>query len=292
MPEKKKKYLFVAFSFLLIVSCAHLDSPEGKVMEDDSAAVLPGEETGENNALQDAIPQEQPADVPPPLPPEPFSKKEIDARIVNLVYPGTVPVLREGQLLAVYVDLDGNGYTDACVLCVETDFPERADYRTLSDEARLYQEVLEPFSCSIQFFLQKNGKLYRSGIAPLGRKLVLESFRVLHLGEKEDLPKGASGVFKTRSGTEEEWVLFLPRGISRFTIHESLSIIPVVQDIDSDGVVDILVHQQGFEEGSGHETFLVWYKWSGTAFVEHKSTNIVRNLNAFLQGAAEILKRG
>ena len=162
-------------------------------------------------------------------------------------------------------------------------------FEVLSDPAKIFDEVLTPFSCSIQFFLQKNGKLYRSRIAPLGRKLVLESFRTLRIGDDPSLPTGAVAVFKSRGGTEQEWAIFNEGRISRFTFQESLSIIPVIDDINGDGIIDIVVHHQGFEEGRGYETFLIWYNWNGSDFVEHRSTNIVRNLNGFIDYAVENL---
>ncbi len=276
---------------LLLTSCVHPPVPVRQEKPEPLPEVSGG--NGEEIKEEEIVPRQDPPPPEPEEPPaEPFVKAEIDARIINLVYPGTRPVTKGNELLAVYEDLDGNGYLDACVLCVEDQDPGRATFEVLSDDSRLYLEVLQPFTCSIQFFLQKNGKLYRSGIARLGRKLVLESFTELRLGDDSSLPAGAAAQFKTRGGSVREWALFLPEGISRFTIYESLSIIPVIDDIDGDGVIDVVVHHQGFEEGSGYETFMIWYKWNGNGFVEHRSTNIVRNLNAYLDKAAEFLTAG
>jgi len=276
---------------LLLASCVH-QPVSVRQEEPEPLPEVSGDDTYPVQE-EETIPSEDPGPPEPEEPPaEPFLKAEIDARIINLVYPGTRPVTKRGKLLAVYEDLDGNGFLDACVLCVEDQDSGRATFEVLSDDSRLYLEVLQPFTCSIQFFLQKNGKLYRSGIAQLGRKLVLESFTELHLGDDPSLPAGAAAQFKTRGGAVREWALFLQEGISRFTIFESLSIIPVIDDIDGDGVIDVVVHHQGFEEGSGYETFMIWYRWNGTGFVEHRSTNIVRNLNAYLDKAAEFLTTG
>ena len=54
----------------------------------------------------------------------------------------------------------------------------------------------------------------------------------------------------------------------------------------------MVLHQQGFEEGRGYETFLIWYKWNGRDFEEYRSTNVVRNLNRFLDTAEEQLVSG
>lgn len=291
---QKHRPFFIICILLYFTACSHTpkapDSAPESVPEKPVPLVEPAS-TG-TAAAKEVAPEPDPTPEPAPPPPPPFTREQIDARILNLVYPGTLPVTRDGELLAVYEDLDGNGYRDACVLCVRDLPPEEATFEALSDDARLYREVLEPFSCSVQFFLQKNGKLYRSGIAPLGRKLLLESFHFLSLGKDPVLPAGAVVQFKSRGSTEQEWALYGSKGISRFTVTESLSSIPVIDDINADGVLDVVVHHQGFEEGRGYETFLIWYRWNGTEFIEYRSTNIVRNLNTYLDNAAEDLAAG
>ncbi|MDC7126886.1 MAG: hypothetical protein PQJ46_15045, partial [Spirochaetales bacterium] len=49
---------------------------------------------------------------------------------------------------------------------------------------------------------------------------------------------------------------------------------------------------QGFEEGTGFETFITWYKWDYKEYSEYKTTNIVRNLKAFYLICSEYLRAG
>jgi hypothetical protein len=55
-----------------------------------------------------------------------------------------------------------------------------------------------------------------------------------------------------------------------------------VEDINADGLIDIILFERGMEEGIGYETFLTWKKWNGKSFIDYKTSNIVRNLNEFL----------
>lgn len=286
---KIKGYPFPALFLMILISCAH--SP-GPVLQE-----TPEQEPAVEETLEEAAPppadQETLDPEPESPPPEPFTRAEIDARVLNLVYPGTRPVLKDGDILSVYSDLDGNGLSDVSVLCVEDAGADAPDFETISDDSRLFLNILEPFQCSIQFFLQKNGLLYRSAIARLGKKLVLESFQSLSLSVSgRGGPAGAAAVFKTRGGTEHELALFHNGRVVRFTMHESLSVIPVMDDIDEDGVIDVVLHHQGFEEGRGYETFLIWYRWNGRDFEEYRSTNVVRNLNSFLDTAEDLLISG
>lgn len=285
------RFFILILTPVFLLSCVH--SP-GPVPEAPAEAVPAVEEAleDEKKPAPDAGKEEPAPEVESP-PPKPFTKAEIDARIFNLVYPGTRPVLKDGDILAVYDDLDGNGLSDVCVLCVEDAGADTPDFEMLSDDSRLFFKILEPFHYSIQFFLQKNGLLYRSGISRLGKKLVLESFRPLNLNTSgAGGPGGASAVFKARGGTEHEWVLFYSDRVVRFTMHESLSVIPVIDDIDQNGLIDVVLHHQGFEEGRGYETFLIWYRWNGREFEEYRSTNVVRNLNGFLDTVEELLVSG
>jgi hypothetical protein len=57
-------------------------------------------------------------------------------------------------------------------------------------------------------------------------------------------------------------------------------------------MIDLFVREKAMEEGTGFETFLIWYRWNGRDFVEYRSSNVVRNLNAFLTSATEVLVSG
>ena len=107
-----------------------------------------------------------------------------------------------------------------------------------------------------------------------------------------DFPYALEFQFRTRTGIEKELVILSGYGITHFTIRENLSEITLIQDIDEDGFSDIIVHEQGFEEGTGFETFLTWYKWNLREYTEYRSTNIVRNLKQFYVVCAEFLRSG
>ena len=73
---------------------------------------------------------------------------------------------------------------------------------------------------------------------------------------------------------------------------QSMSAQARLEDIDGDGTIDLLLRERAMEEGIGFETFLSWQRWNGRAFVEHRSTNVVRNLNTFLHTARALMLGG
>jgi hypothetical protein len=110
--------------------------------------------------------------------------------------------------------------------------------------------------------------------------------------EGSDFPYSLLFSFRTRSGIEKELVILSGYGITSVTLRENLSEFSHIEDIDGDGFVDIIIHEQGFEEGTGFETFLTWYKWNLREYTEYKNTNIVRNLREFFSSCSSLLKVG
>jgi len=107
------------------------------------------------------------------------------------------------------------------------------------------------------------------------------------------MPYAISISFQTYEGKMSQWVCFSNYNeFSFFTLKNSLSVTSEARDINNNGVLDILEWRRVFEEGTGYETFLTWYKWDGTKYAQYASTNIVRNLNQFLHSAGTLMSRG
>ncbi len=66
---------------------------------------------------------------------------------------------------------------------------------------------------------------------------------------------------------------------------ENISSHSIYYDIDGNSILDIIDWEDGLEEGTGYETYLTWFRWTGKEYREYKSTNVVRNLNSFLEQA-------
>jgi hypothetical protein len=63
----------------------------------------------------------------------------------------------------------------------------------------------------------------------------------------------------------------------------------LVQDIDDSGMFDLLLFEDIFEESSGYETYITWYRWDGQSFGKYESTNIIRKLRGFFESSRRML---
>jgi hypothetical protein len=100
-------------------------------------------------------------------------------------------------------------------------------------------------------------------------------------------------VFQTQESTEHHWVIFYQYDkFSIFTFSDTISTHYEVRDLDDDRMLDLVEWHKVFEEGTGYETYITWYRWNGAAYVQHETTNVVRNLNAFLSNISARLEQG
>lgn len=163
----------------------------------------------------------------------------------------------------------------------------------LADMSRLFSEEIRPHKFYLALFLRTPGGLVSMYRIPLGSWFVFEDFRGFQLGDQRSMPYAVSTSFQTHEGKESQWVCFSKYNeFSFFTLKNSISVTTEIRDINSSGLLDILEWRKVFEEGTGYETFLTWYKWDGKKFAQHDSTNIVRNLNQFLHSASTLLSLG
>jgi hypothetical protein len=221
----------------------------------------------------------------PVLPPE-----ELPAYAVTLMPSGVVPVMRAGRPASLVIDLDSNGEPDLCVLAAAVESGAQADMRVLSDYSRIFKSPPERAAFTLELFRQTEGKLTHTGTVPLGTRYVLESFARVPLSKHSRFPEAAAVEFLTSEGGETEWVIFPGDGsFDRLTIHDKPSLRSHIGDIDRDGIVDVVLEERLLEAGTGHETFLTWFRWESGRYREKATTNIVRNLRVYLRRARELL---
>jgi len=222
----------------------------------------------------------------------PLTGAALAGRIIRELPGEFLPLREQGRMIFLLHDLDKNGYEDVILLGIRRQEGISGDAGQLRDPGRLFFEKKQPVEFLLFVFYQSPGDISLRYTVPLGRKLVFLKLTVRQIRTGRDLPYTVCVSFKTSGGTEEDWVILHGRGISTFSIQETLSIIPVVDDIDGDGYLDVVVHEQGVEEGLGYETFLTWYKWDGRDFREFRSSNIVRNLRNFFQETGDRIMEG
>ncbi|ADK79305.1 hypothetical protein [Sediminispirochaeta smaragdinae] len=226
-------------------------------------------------------------------PPKAMSKEQLMLSVIQAAGQRFTPVRRNnGTPLLAIQDIDQNGEDDAFVLTVEQN-GQSIFQSDLGNVKRLYQSQAKSVNYYLSVYFQIRGKLISMYRIPFGGRMVLDGFRAFHLRENALYPYAVEAAFQNHDGLAIEWVIFSSYNqFSLFSMHRSVSIGSFVEDIDEDGLLDIVEWHKGIEEGTGYETFLTWYRWNGTNFGEAGATNIVRNLNAFLSLVEEAILTG
>lgn len=230
----------------------------------------------------------------PPAPPQPMSIGQLaDSVLRDVEAPYALLVSDERPVLLTH-DVDIDGLEDVCVLVVQAPEEEGAS-RTVSlaefsDFSRLYQADRDFYTTYLQVYRQVGGSLKMVDRIPLGEKVVFESFAKLMIRPGFHLPVAFAASFQTPTGQETEWAVYhTPWEYSRLTLRDELRTSYYVEDIDGDRVLDVVVQERGFEEGTGYETFLTWFRWNGERFEEHRFANVVRSIRRFLERSRELL---
>lgn len=199
---------------------------------------------------------------------------------------------RSGSALYILHDVDGNGYNDVFALAVRGEGPEVAEFANIHDYTRLYKPDPEMVKFYVRLFYQRNGTLEPADLVSVGEQLVVDSYAPRSVVEGARVPFAVSIVFTTPQGRVREWVIFTDGKPGRFRIQERTGELPRIEDIDGDGIVDVVMYEEDFEVGIGNETYMTWYRWSGNDFVRHRSVNVVRNLRTFLSESIDLAKEG
>ena len=220
---------------------------------------------------------------PAPPPPDPLTSSEIASRISTLLPAGVWPIHREGRPFTISHDLDSNGYNDIFLVTIAAGDEADADFGAISDYSRLFDPDPTEMEFILRCYLQLDGDLQAHQTQSLGPRIVFDSFIPRSIVEGMNDPFAVSLGFQTLKGPVKEWLIFSQGDLTRFTLEERLGVVPEIGDIDEDGIVDVVIYDEDYEVGVGHETYLTWYRWDGSRFVEFKTTNVVRNLNRFLK---------
>jgi len=251
--------------------------PEGAETNPSDLEVASAETVKSADAVEPA--EVEPA--PPPLP-DPLDSREINRLIFAHIGPGLLPVHRSGSALYILHDLDGNGYNDVFALAVRGEKQEIAEFANIHDYTRLYSADRVAVKFYLRLFYQRNGTLETGDLVSLGERIVVDSFTPQALIAGKQSPFVVSIVFTTRQGRVREWVIFAGGKPSRFSMQERTGELPRIEDIDGDGVIDVVMYEEDYEAGIGNETYMTWYAWNGTDFVRKATANVVRSLQAFL----------
>ncbi|MCL1818905.1 MAG: hypothetical protein FWG35_08225 [Spirochaetaceae bacterium] len=212
----------------------------------------------------------------------------------SLLPPAKKPVTQGGKPLAfVRGDM-------VVLLAVTTPNPRAATFASVSGFERLFDSSAQELAFSVEVFSRAaDGKISVHSI-DAGEHRVCSSFSLLPFPSAQGFPCGVSLIFPDTKGKRSFWVLFsgetAPQGspqYSVFSFYEQANVRAFIQDIDGDGIFDLFLFEDIFEDSSGYETYITWHRWDGRSFVKYRSTNIVRRLRAFFESSRQmILARG
>jgi len=172
------------------------------------------------------------------------------------------------------------------VLCVRSD--EEFRYPVLSDLSRMYDWE------SRQLFYVAGIQGYRGEVSladtlELGDFPVIDRFSAAPFGSPS-APTALNVGFQTGEGGEEFILFFDQGGIESLRLRQNSASHALRRDLDGDGINDVLLYEAVYEEGTGKETFVSWYRWDGTGLSIYETTTIVRRLNGYLREAADLLE--
>jgi hypothetical protein len=206
---------------------------------------------------------------------------------------GKKPVLKNGKPLFFTCDIDADGNEDLFILTVTTPHREKTDFAYLSDFRRLFDPGDEEITFHIMVFLRKSSGVTPAKIVQIGTGHVLAAFEEIPFRSPGKPPFGMSLIFPTAAGREHVWIIFssLPRH-TVFKFQERADVKAFIHDIDGNGIIDLLLFEDVFEDSTGYETYITWHRWDGTTYRKHRTTNIVRNLKNFFETSKEFLLSG
>ncbi len=275
----------IAVGILLIGGCLLTNTPRDTPQDKPIVSSAPSVEQKEN------------ADTPQLLTPAPpiLNLAEAQRQLLNRNIHPSISLLKEhGRAIVILHDLNHDKNPEAFALGIDS---EKGNYNALqlADYSRLYAENPEAVEFYLLIFKNKQGELYLQRSIDLGEWYVFDFFSKLQLDSNNPLPVIILASFQARRGTEQKLFIFNDisgRPIYQKTLEQTLSVQSMIEDINGDGIVDLIIQENTMEEGTGYETFLTWHRWNGKTFYEYRTTNVVRNLNTFLRVAKELLLEG
>ncbi len=202
-----------------------------------------------------------------------------------------LPVSEGNKLTFISGDFTGDGCPEFYVLYSEGSSGDDVLKLNITDLKNIYQEDvgLRQYLLAAYIF-SDNAFVYKGYVN-------IESRGAFSYLEKKEINRNTktyalSAGFLTSEGSSEDLVIFSRDGkYSTITIRNTLSDSMRKEDIDNDGILDLLRYEQIFVDGSGAETFITWFKFNGKEYLPVKTVNTVKDLRGFLE-KTELLLEG
>ena len=201
-----------------------------------------------------------------------------------------LPVSEGNKLTFISGDFTGDGCPEFYVLYSEGSAEDDVLKLSITDIKNIYQEDvgLRQYLLASYIF-SDNAFVYKGYVN-------IESRGAFSYLEKKEINRNTktyalSAGFLTSEGSSEDLVIFSRDGkYSTITIRNTLSDSMRKDDIDNDGVLDLLRYEQIFVDGSGAETFITWFKFNGKEYLPVKTVNTVKDLRSFLEKSEQLLE--
>jgi len=199
-----------------------------------------------------------------------------------------LPVTENKKPIFVVCDCNNDGDTEFFVLfaesILENDVSE-ISIDSVRDLRNIYREeiYLRQFLLAVYKY-QENGEekkfIHKQNIV-LEENGAFSSLKEIEIDKRKKI-YGISVNFLTSIGMHEDIVIKRKGSYSITSIKNTLSDSTRKEDIDDDGIIDLLRYEKVFVDGFGVETFITWYKFNGEKFLPVKTINTVKDLRAFL----------
>jgi hypothetical protein len=231
---------------------------------------------------------------PVPVPPE-LSAYEALRQAARLL-PQELKLLTVGGRVPLLLhEFSGNDNPECLAVAVHGRELKPADLESLSQSSRLLGGEAPAVGFVLLFYPNSQGSLRRPQVIDLGEHQVFESLKRTSLYKSRSNPLAVTVSFLNLEGREQVLLVFDgASGVPRYrtVLKENLAVRSRLEDIDGDGLLDILIQERALEEGFGYETFLSWLRWNGRGFVQAGSRNVLRNLRAYLETVRQGLFAG
>ena len=199
------------------------------------------------------------------------------------------PVHRRGRLKYIEADLHDSGINDFFILYAFGNDSSVTDQSQLEDPGNAAEDtVSDKYLAAVYSPVSGNLKLKK--ILPLKHRSMLQNFSETELSE-DSSRKAVILSFSGEDGISDNLITASGKNsFSVFSMNSTLSEFSRIEDINNDGIKDILIYENIFEEGLGYETFITLYSLTDSGFTSDGSLSVVRNLRVFLEKAEKTLE--
>jgi len=203
----------------------------------------------------------------------------------------THPVVNaDGAPVAVYHELNGDGFMDVAILTVLAEPGIPTELAELRETSRLFRTGAPNPLFVLETYFAGDEAVQT---VELGRKPALGGMELLRLTDNAPFPVAITVRMRVAAGGETNLLIYSPGGmIQRLQLQETERERYQLADLDRNGTLDIVVTRRLPEAGRGYETFLEFLTLDGNNYRSQASFGLVRGLQGFLSAATNHILAG